>query len=600
MVASAGLSGGKSARVEKQDARRDLYEAVVATSSIPARYREMVHDLLHAAYAIPQDLDPAAFGRSLAHAGASLARHPGRARAPVGRFLHAAAVAGEAVALKVLGAGARGPLAPPESDRRFEHPAYDENAYFHAVLQTYLGLGQLLAELLEAAELGEAEREKARFALTMILDAVSPANFLLSHPGALQKAFDTRGHSVMRGLKNLSRDLRRNRGWPSKVDTTSFEVGHNMAVTPGKVVYRSELIELIQYVPRTETVHAIPLVCSPAWINKYYIMDLAPGKSFVEWALDHGHSVFMISYRNPDASMREVSFSDYLLDGPVKAIEVVREITGAEKVNVVGVCMGGTLTMALLAYLDAVGKPWVNAATLLNSHTDFTRPGLLGLFFDEKTVEVLDRRSAKVGYLDQRYLTSTFDRLRAHDLVWRYVTSGWLMGEDPPAFDLLAWNGDGTNLPARMQREYLQGCYVDNALARDEMVLGGHRLEVSKVRQDLYVLAAVGDHIVPWESSYHTGQLVAGRVRFVLSTSGHIAGIVNPPNPKAAFWTGEAMPPDARQWLEGATKVRDTWWNDWARWMAERAGPRVPPPPMGSRAHPPIYDAPGEYVRVKA
>jgi polyhydroxyalkanoate synthase len=382
------------------------------------------------------------------------------------------------------------------------------------------------------------------------------------------------------------------------VDDSQFKVGINMATTEGKVIFRNELIELIQYKPQTEDVYEIPLLYNPAWINRYYIMDLAPGKSFMEWAVQHGHTTFAISYRNPDETMRDVSFTDYLIKGPLAAIKVIKEITGQEKVNLLSVCLGGTLSTCLLAYLNEIGDTSVNSSTLLNSHIDFTLPGDLGVFADKETVQALERRMEKEGFADGDVFSKTFNLLRGRDLIWNYVSSSWLMGEQPPTFDLLAWNNDHTRLPAKMHSYYLRKCYVENALARDKLVLGNKLLRVSRITQDTYVVGAEADHIVPWHSSYKSTQILAGKVRYVLSSSGHIAGMVNPPNPKASYRVNEAnYPEDPQQWLESSTKHQDTWWNDWTQWVALRAGQKIPAPQhSGSQFYTVIGDAPGRYV----
>jgi polyhydroxyalkanoate synthase len=358
-------------------------------------------------------------------------------------------------------------------------------------------------------------------------------------------------------------------------------------------------MELLQYAPTTRTTYETPILCSPPWINKYYVMDLAPGRSFIQWAVDHGHTVFAISYRNPDQTMRGVKLDDYLLQGPVTALDVVRDVTGAPQANVVGLCLGGTLTTMLIAYLDAIGDQRVKSATLLNTLVDFTSPGVLGSFTDRETVERLEAKMARQGYLEGREMATTFDLLRANDLIWNYVTTNWLMGEDPPAFDILAWNADSTRMPAAMHSFYLRTCYLENQLARGEMELAGVRLHLDAVIQDLYLVGAVTDHITPWTSSYNTTQLVKGNARFVLSSSGHIAGIVNPPSPKGRHWTNDENPPDPDTWLAGATEHQGSWWEDWVPWAKARGGQRRKPPPMGSDKHPPIADAPGSYIHEK-
>jgi len=362
-------------------------------------------------------------------------------------------------------------------------------------------------------------------------------------------------------------------------------------------VFRSDLIEVLQYLPQTEQVHQVPLLCSPPWINKYYVMDLAPGRSFIEWAVQHGRTVFAISYRNPDVSMAGTTMDDYLIHGPRTALDVVGGITGSDTTDVVGLCLGGALTMMGAAYLAGTGDSRLGTLTLLNTMIDYSEPGALGAFTDEATVANLERKMAQTGYLEGGTMAGTFDLLRANDLIFSYVVSNWLMGEKPPTFDILAWNADSTRMPAAMHSFYLRSCYLENRLVRGKMELAGHHLDLADIKQDLYIVAAINDHIVPWTSSYLTIGHVPAPVRFVLSSGGHIAGIVNPPGPKAWYMTAETNPPTAQEWHQTATRHAGSWWEDWISWSAERAGPMVDPPRVGNRKYPVLGDGPGEYVR---
>ena len=396
-------------------------------------------------------------------------------------------------------------------------------------------------------------------------------------------------------------DIRHNGGWPSQVDCTGFEVGVNMAATPGSVVYRSDLIELIQYEPQGKHVHSVPLLFCPPWINKYYIMDLAPGKSLIEWAVQHGHTCFAISYRNPDASMRDLGFEDYLKQGPLDAVRVVREITGAPKVNTVSVCLGGTLARS--AWRTTRHRRRLDQVGHLPQHPHgLQHQGTLGVFTDEATIAGLEKKMAKRGFLDSDKMAHTFDALRANDLVFSYVVNNWLLGKKPPAFDLLVWNKDSTRMPAKMHSQYLRSCYLNNEFASGEFEVDGQRSTRARSTSTPTCLSAVDDHIVPWVSGYKTTQLLGGRNRFVLSTSGHIAGIVNPPSPKAKHWVNEDdLPADPQEWKDGAKLQEGTWWEDWATWIAGQGGPKVAAPrQLGSKEHPPIEPAPGSYVRARA
>jgi polyhydroxyalkanoate synthase len=541
-------------------------------------------------------LDPVSFSKALARFGTEVARRPLPTIAAVARCGTGLSLTGLAAAGRAVGLKTPGPLPPAGKDKRFNDKAWEENAAYFATGQAYRLVGRLVDDLVALAELEEPWNGKASFALRAMVDALAPTNFLPTNPAALKRAFETGGVSLMRGFRNFMTDLTTNGGLPRKVDRSAFTVGKNIAATPGQVVFRNDLMELIQYAPQTETTYEIPLLFSPPWINKYYIMDLAPGRSFAEWAVQHGHTVFQISYRNPDATMGHVRLDDYLLDGPRTALDVINDITGSDRVNMVGLCLGGSLTAMLLAYLAAKGDNRINSATLLNTLIDFSEPGTLGNFSDPESVARIEVKMAKRGFLDSNEMSRTFDFLRANDLIWSYVASSWLMGEDPPAFDILAWNEDGTRMPAAMHSFYLRACYIENQLARGAMSLADTRLDLGQVKVDTYVLSAKEDHIAPWTSAYKTTQLLPGHVRFTLSSSGHIAGIVNPPSPKAVHWTNPDNPRDPKAWLAGATEHKGSWWEDWTAWIDDRAGIRRTPPAMGSTAHPPVGDAPGKYV----
>jgi polyhydroxyalkanoate synthase len=504
-------------------------------------------------------------------------------------------------AAAVRAAGGTPAYAPERGrDRRFADPAWTGNAGYWWLREIYHDWEQSLLEIIRDTATPPAVKQKAEFAVQLMIDALAPTNFAPTNPAVVKKALDTGGLSLAQGARNFAHDLLTNQGTPRQVVPGAHTVGKDMAVTPGKVVFQNELMELIQYAPSTAQVHEIPLLFSPPWINKYYVMDLAPGRSLVQWAVDHGHTVFMISYRNPDEQMRHVQMDDYLISGPIAALEVVGNITGSEKTNLLGLCLGGTLTMATLAYLDAVGMELINSATFLNTLIDFSEPGLLGVFTDEASISRLEKTMQRTGFLPKEDMQRSFNLLRTNDLIWNYVVSSWLMGEEPPTFDLLSWNNDSTRMPAEMHTFYLRSCYVENELARGVMELAGQRLDLAKVDQDLYFLSAEQDHIAPWRSSYAGARLPSGDVRFVLSNSGHIAGIVNPPSPKSIHRVLEGgnqpLPADPSDWFAAATIHPMTWWEDWAQWIAARAGAMRKPPRMGSRKYRPITDAPGTYV----
>ena len=541
--------------------------------------------------------DPVAVGRALSRALGGVARRPWSAVPACARFGTGVAVTGVGFAARIFGIRLPDAASADPRDPRFKSAAWSDNLFFHALLELYLLADRLLRELVHAAHLEGPTAAKAEFAAQLASDAAAPTNFLLTNPAALVRAFETAGFSVLRGARNFTHDLATNGGWPSQVDRRAFRLGTDLAPTPGSVVYRNELVEVLQYAPQADHVHSIPLVICPPWINRYYIADLAPGKSLVEWAVRHGHTVFAVSYRNPDESMRDLTFDDYLRLGPLAAIDVARSITGAERVNILGICLGGTMTAMALAYLAACGDDLVHSVTYLNSTVDYSDAGALAsVFADADTITGLVRRMEGKGYLEGRDMAHTFDLLRANDLVFRYVVDGWLLGEPPPAFDLLAWNADSTNMPGKAHAHFLRKMYLENALARDEYVAMGEQLMVSEVATDTYIVAAVEDHIVPWRVSYRSTQLFKGPVRFVLTSAGHIAGIVNPPSPKTRLWTNPDLPADPDVWFADATVLHETWWNDWIGWLDSRAGDLAVPPPIGNASYPVLGDAPGTYV----
>jgi polyhydroxyalkanoate synthase subunit PhaC len=500
---------------------------------------------------------------------------------------------GVAATRRLLGRGGSDRLAP--GDNRFSDRAWQENPFLRAIAETYLTTVEWAGELVEAASVPDRVRRQARFSLRMALDAVAPTNLPWANPAVVREAYDTGGRSLIAGLGNFFDDVAHNGGRPRQVDSSGFEVGRNMAATPGRVVFRNRLIELLAYEPQTELVHAQPILCSPPWINKFYIMDLAPGRSFVEYAVQHGFTVFMISYRNPDASMAQTTWDDYLRLGLLAAIEQVRLLSGSDVVNVVGLCLGGTMSTVGLAHLAAHGQSdQVGWMTVTNTLVDFSIPGDLGVFTDEASIAKLEQAMRKRGFLAGSSLGQTFDWLRGNDLVWNYVVSNWYMGRQPPAFDLLAWNGDSTNMPSVMHSQYLRACYLHNLLVdADAFSIADTLIDLGRIRQPLYVLGAEADHITPWRGTYLTTQRVGGEARYTLSSSGHIAGIVNPPgNAKAGYWTAPSQRGvSADDWLAGAERVQGSWWDHWVAWAGERSGPMIAPPQL-----PEGEPAPGSYV----
>ena len=540
--------------------------------------------------------DAAGLGASTFAVLRRAAMKPGATAAATLRYWTSMAMAGPVATARWLGVEMPPPVPVPEGDKRFADPTWTDNPAFFAVRQAHLAASRLVNDLLAAGAGDAIDDAKAAVATGFLLDALAPTNFLLTNPAALKRALETAGVSVAAGAGHFVDDLLNNGGRPRQVDTRSFRLGENLAATPGKIVFRNDLMELIQYAPQTPKVRAVPVLASPPWINKYYVMDLAPGRSFLEWAVQHERTVFAISYRNPDSSMRGVTLDDYLINGPREALDVIGDITGAPKIDIIGLCLGGALTSMLAAYLAEKGDDRIGSITLLNTLLDYSEPGVLGTFTDEKTVARLERKMAAEGVLEGSQMAGTFDILRANDLIFNYVVTNWLMGREPPAFDILAWNGDSTRMPAAMHSFYLRSLYMRNELARGELELVGQRLSLSAVTNDTYVVGAINDHIVPWHASYKTGGLIGGTVRYVLSSGGHIAGIVNPPGPKAWYEAADCAGAGPEAWRRENSKHKGSWWEDWTAWSDARAGELVKPPPMGSKQHRAVADAPGDYV----
>ena len=427
----------------------------------------------------------------------------------------------------------------PLADKRFAAPEWHTNPAYRTLQQVYLLASDWLLEQSQADGMDEAERRRITFHLRQFVDAMSPTLILMSNPAALQKAIETGGTSVAAGAANLVADL--NAGRLSMVDAEAFAPGHNLALTPGKVVHRNRLIELIQYAPTTEKVHRTPLLIVPPWINKYYILDMQPKNSMVRYLVEQGFTVFLISWKNPDASMDEIGIEDYMDLGPIEASDVVREITGSPTVNAMGYCIGGTLLTMTLAVLAAKGDKRFNSASFMVSLQDFSRVGDTAVFIDEPGVDLIEQQMMERGYLDSREMSNMFNLLRSNDLIWANVVNNYLMGNKPPAFDLLYWNSDGTRMTRAAHSWYLRNTYVENNLIEPgKVTLKGEAIDLARITQDTYAVGAEKDHIVPWDAAWRITQLFSGDVRFVRASSGHIAGIINPPGGKGMYWTREA------------------------------------------------------------
>ena len=490
------------------------------------------------------------------------------------------------------------PVAPPErGDRRFSSAEWRNNPWFDYLRQSYLINSRFLAEWVEALKAEPLAKERLRFITRQFSDAMSPANFTATNPEALKLALETKGESLARGVRQLVEDV--HKGRISTTDESVFEVGKNLAVTEGAVVFENELMQLIQYKPLTPTVFKRPLVMVPPCINKYYILDLQPENSFARYAVEQGHVVFMVSWRNITAELGSLTWDDYVERGVLKALEVAHAIAGAEKVNALGFCVGGTMLGAALA-VAAKGEARVESATFLAAMLDFSDTGEIGLFIDEASVALREASIGKGGVMPGRDLALVFSALRANELVWSYVVNNYLMGRSPEAFDLLYWNADSTNLPGPMYCWYVRNTYLENKLREPGRVSTmGVPVDLGRVVVPAYVLATREDHIVPWRTAYRTTQLLKGDMRFVLGASGHVAGIVNPASKnKRSYWTGGEPTGEPESWLAAATERPGSWWIDWSAWLERFGGERVKARArLGNAEYKPIEPAPGRYVK---
>ena len=494
----------------------------------------------------------------------------------------------------------------PAGDNRFKDPDWSANPYFDYWKQMYLITSSWAERMLaDTPGLDERQRQKAMFYLRLINSALSPSNFPATNPEVLRETLATNGANLVRGMENFTRDIERSRELlrVSQTDTEAFEVGRNLATTPGKVIFQNDLIQLVQYTPATHEVYATPILLVPPWINKFYILDLNPQKSFIRHLVAQGFSVFVVSWVNPDGRLAHKTFEDYMKEGVLTAADVVTAETGEGRINVLGYCVGGTLLAATLAYLAARGDDRFRSATFLTTQIDFTKAGDLLNFIDEEQLAAIDRLMQDRGYLDGSRMANVFNMLRPRDLIWPYVVNNYLLGKKPAPFDLLYWNQDSTRMPAANHTFYLRRFYHENLLARGEMSIGGIRLDMTKVRLPVYDLAAREDHIAPAESALIGARMLGGPVEYVLAGSGHIAGVINPPNtdkPKYQYWTNPrgTAARSIEEFLAGATETKGSWWPHWIAWLGGHSGIKVPARTPGATLGV-IEDAPGSYVKVK-
>jgi polyhydroxyalkanoate synthase subunit PhaC len=489
-------------------------------------------------------------------------------------------------------------LAPDPKDRRFADPAWKDNAAYRALAQSYLAWGNALYRFLDEANIDSRDAERARFLVSLLVDALSPTNSLAGNPAALKKVVETGGASLLHGFENFVRDVVGNGGLPAQVDTRTFAVGKNLATTPGSVVLRTEVMELIQYRPTTGEVLERPMLIAPPQINKFYVFDLVPEKSIIRYCLDAGLQTFAISWKNPTAAECDFGLDTYVaaLD---QAVDAMRAITGSEDVNIWGSCSGGITTSAFLAHLAARGEAKVHSATVAVCLLDMaaTANTTAGLFVTPESITAAKHASQLTGVVEGQELARMFAWMRPNDLIWNYWVNNYLLGNSPPAFDVLYWNNDTTRLPARLHADFLDLIEANPFVNAGRLVVRGTPLDMAQVDLDSYLVAGLSDHITPWQGCYNTAKLFGSRSTFVLANSGHIQSLINPPdNPKACFWTGASTTPDARTWLEHAVKQAGSWWPHWREWIKARSGGTKTPGELGSKANPPLEAAPGRYV----
>ena len=573
-------------------------------AEVAERSQRIVSEWLKRQEGSEPSLDPLNIGGAFLEMTSRLAANPaGLMQAQMG-FWQDYMTLWQNTAKRMAGLDADPVIKAPSGDRRFKDKDWEDNEVFDFIKQSYLLSARYVQDVVKDADgLDPKAAQKVDFYARQFVDAMSPSNFVLTNPEVLRKTAETGGENLIKGLNNLLSDLERGKGdlRIKMTDMDAFKLGGNIAVTPGKVVYQNELMQLIQYTPSTQKVLKRPLLIGPPWINKFYILDLRPKNSFVRWAVEQGHTVFVISWVNPDEKLAEKSFDDYMKEGYLAALDAIEQATGEREVNAIGYCLGGTLLASTLAYMAAKGDDRIKTATFFVTMMDFSDAGELGVFIDEEQLTALEAKMNKRGYLEGSEMATTFNMLRANDLIWSFVVNNYLLGNDPFPFDLLYWNADSTRMPAVMHSFYLRKMYQENLLCRPGGIsLAGVPIDLGKIKVPTYFLSTREDHIAPWKSTYRGTHLLGGKNRFVLAASGHIAGVVNPPEGgKYSHWINPALPNDPEAWLAGATEIAGSWWPDWQRWVTGHGKAQIAARMPGDGKLAVIEDAPGSYVRVR-
>jgi len=549
-------------------------------------------------------IDPVQVGSMFMDAATKMMSDPAKFAAAQTQLMQGYADLWQATAKRMSGEEVDPIVEPSPGDRRFKDSAWSDEAVFDHIKQSYLLASNWLTDQVrDVDDVDDKIREKLAFYTRQWVDAMSPTNFAVTNPKVLKTASETNGESLIKGLDQLLGDLEKGKGdlRISMTDTEAFELGKNVAVSEGKVIYQNDMMQLLQYAPSTKKVAKRPLLIVPPWINKFYILDLQPKNSLIKWAVDQGHTVFVISWVNPDEKHADKGFEDYMLEGPLAAMEAMALATGEKDLNVIGYCIGGTLTASTLAYLAAAKDTRIKSATFLTTMVDFSEPGELGVFIDEEQLERLEEHMDKQGYLDGQHMSQVFNLMRDNDLIWSFVVNNYLMGREPMAFDLLYWNSDNTRMPKMMHSLYLRKMYLQNKLVEPGgITLGGVPIDLSTIKTPVYWLSTKDDHIAPWTSTYKATQIYKGPKKFVLSASGHIAGVINPPVAnKYCYWTNPKIPEDPDAFFDGAKQHDGSWWPDWQKWVKKYAGGEVDARVPGDGKLEPIQDAPGSYVNVR-
>ena len=506
--------------------------------------------------------------------------------------------------LRMMGEESEPVASPLRGDRRFRDEAWENNEVFDYIKQSYLLSSQWMQNLVHDVDgLDDKTAQKVEFYTRQFADAISPTNFLMTNPEVLRTTIESGGENLLKGLQNLLGDLERGKGKLQirMTDLDAFKIGENVATSEGSVVGRTPLMELQQYTPSTDKVAKRPLMIVPPWINKYYILDLRPENSFIKWAVDQGHTVFVLSWVNPDSELAEKSFEDYAKDGVLAALDMIEKATGESDVNAIGYCLGGTLLSSTLAYMAKTGDDRIKSATFFTTLMDFEKSGELSVFVDDEQIKSLENKMSKEGYLDGRDMSMSFNMLRANDLIWSFVVNNYMLGKDPFPFDLLYWNSDSTRMPKAMHSFYMRNMYNKNLLRESGGIsILGEPIDLRDIKIPVYFLSTREDHIAPWQATYAGTQLMSGQVKFVLSASGHIAGVVNPPAAKKyCYWTYNRTPENPDDWIAKAAQHDGSWWTDWQNWISRRSGGKVDARKPGDGKLKVLGPAPGDYVKVR-